>query len=178
MKMKAKNINLSRGLPKTGQTTEYRAGDDGTYQAGWWRGKNVANNKTRFVIKTIDGDVVVIDRATGLMWAADGNEAGCNGGVGLIWNAAIDYANALNFAGFTDWRLPDIDKLISIVDFGTLAPTIDEIYFTNTKTDYYWSSTTILSTPTSKYTVDFGSGISDSSAMGFPVALRCVRGGV
>ena len=56
----------SRGLPKTGQTVKYADGDDGDYEAGWWKGKLVSNNKTRFIQKRIDGDDIVFDRATGL----------------------------------------------------------------------------------------------------------------
>ncbi|GAG60614.1 unnamed protein product, partial [marine sediment metagenome] len=49
MDMRTKHIALTRLLPKTGQVTEHDEGDDGTFQAGWWRGKTVANNKTRFI---------------------------------------------------------------------------------------------------------------------------------
>ena len=80
MKMKAYDKILTRGLPKTGQSVVYSAGDDGTYQSGWWRGKLNANNKVRYIAKTIGGDDVVIDRATSLMWAADGTAAGCGSG--------------------------------------------------------------------------------------------------
>ena len=71
---------ISRGLPKTGQTTSYITTDDGDTEIGWWKGLTDAQNRTRFVSVTISGGDVVIDRATGLMWSADGNEAGCNNG--------------------------------------------------------------------------------------------------
>ncbi|GAJ23406.1 unnamed protein product, partial [marine sediment metagenome] len=100
-----------------GQITSYRNGDDGEYEAGWWRGRLNADNKTRFIAKTIGGGSVVIDLATGLMWPADGVAAGCNNGVALSWEAAIDYALSLDFAGFTDWRIPNVKELASIIDF-------------------------------------------------------------
>jgi len=45
---------------KSGQTTEYYAGDDGTYQAG------LARSYTRD-----DGNGIVTDNATGLQWQDD-----------------------------------------------------------------------------------------------------------
>ncbi|KKL08907.1 hypothetical protein LCGC14_2571200, partial [marine sediment metagenome] len=117
---------LTRGLPKTGQTITYHSEGDGAYQAGWWKGKLNVNNKTRFVLKTINGDKVVIDRATGLMWAADGDEAGCNESGILYWDEALPYAYNLTFAGFSDWRIPNINELGSIINFGKETPAIDQ----------------------------------------------------
>jgi len=49
---------LSRGLPKTGQETSYFSGDDGEYEAGWWSGLLNANNRTRFIVESINGDEI------------------------------------------------------------------------------------------------------------------------
>ncbi|GAH35530.1 unnamed protein product, partial [marine sediment metagenome] len=76
MDMDTGQVILSQGLPKTGQETEYREGDDGTYEFGWWKNRLNANNKTRFIAKTIGVHAVVIDLATGLMWPADGDDFG------------------------------------------------------------------------------------------------------
>lgn len=133
---------LTRGLPKTGQEVSYANYDDGTYEAGWWLGLLNAANRTRFITKTLDGDDVVIDLATGLMWARDGDAAGCDVGLTKIWNIALNYMNLLDFAGFTDWRLPNILELYSLVDWTKYNTSIWDV-FTNTKyDDYYWSSTT------------------------------------
>ena len=169
---------LSRGLPKTGQVTEYVAGDDGTYEAGWWLKRLNANNRTRFVAKTIDGDVVVFDRATGLCWAADGDEAGCNNGDTITWANAIAYANGLDFAGFTDWRVPNINELLSILDFSTISPTITEPPFINTVSAEYWSSTTYSGLTTWGYYVIFDNGGCAIKPKTDTYQLRCVRGGI
>lgn len=132
---------FSRGLPKAGQVIEHVAGDDGTYEAGWWVKRLNANNLTRFIPKTIGGDAVVIDRATGLWWAADGNAAGGKNGVISTWPDSINYANALDFAEHTDWRIPNIIELASLWNLGITAPIIHQSYFTNIKT-ILWSSNT------------------------------------
>ena len=176
--MKAEKLILSRLLPKTGQSTQYKFGDDATYQAGWWRGKTVATNRTRFIAKTIGGDDVVIDLATGLMWAADGNEAGCNNGTDLSWDAGITYANALDFAGFTDWRVPNIKELISIHDYSIDVPALQEPPFSNTKTETYWASTTLNPQTTWAWAVNADDGLTEQHSKLIPKYLRCVRGGL
>lgn len=178
MKLAAYLISkLSRGLPKTNQTTEYQAGDDGTYEAGWWEGRSNANNRTRYISKTIEGDDVVIDNATGLMWAADGNEAGCSNGNTLLWASALGYANDLVFAGYSDWRLPNVRELMSIYRYETTAPPF-LIVFPNTAMLYYWASTTYKHITSSVWVVNFLNGESRYRAKTFYHRLRCVRNGL
>jgi hypothetical protein len=47
------------------------------------------------------------------MWPKDGTRAGYYSGGTRTWNEAIDWASGLNFAGHTDWRLPNINELKS-----------------------------------------------------------------
>ncbi len=166
---------LSRGLPKTGQRIEYSAGeDDGALERGWWVRKANITNRVRFLIKTLSGDDVVVDRATGLMWARDGNAAGCLFGAVSAWNGAQIYATGLNFAGFSDWSIPNIVELFSIVDFEIVQPVIWPP-FTNTQPERYWSSTTRLSSTTRAYYVKFTTGIVGDYLKTTPLYLRCVR---
>lgn len=133
---------ITRHLPKTGQTASYFPEDDGEFELGWWRGRLNANNKNRWLQKTIGGDDIVVDRATGLMWPADCTAAGGNMGAAIgTWTGAIVFAVALNFAGFTDWRLPNIYELFCILDYGS-APGWHQPPFANVINDHYWSSTT------------------------------------
>jgi len=176
--MKGKRAIITRLLPKTGQTTVYQAGDDGAYQAGWWKGRTIALNKTRFVAKTIGGDDVVIDRATGLMWAADGNKAGCNNYGILAWEAAIIYAEALTFAGFSDWRVPNIIELITILNYTSYNPAINETLFPNTHASKFSTSTTYISTTANSWSVSFLNGYIYHYPKTDELRLRCIRGGI
>lgn len=176
--METKEVVLSRLLPKTGQGAVYRAGDDGTYQAGWWRGLEYNVNRPRFIRQTIDGDDVVTDLATGLMWAADGNEAGCNNGDVADWDTSIDYANGLDFAGFTDWRLPNKIELLSLIKWSAVSPMIYQSDFPNTQEGKYWSSTTWLVITAFAWYIDFADACLNVQTKVSDGYLRCVRSGL
>lgn len=123
------------GLPKTGQVIEYLANDDGAYKKGY------PKKPPRF---KDNGDGTITDMATGLMWVKVGNGPGCNNGVALAWSAAIAFCEGLNFAEHTDWRLPNIKELASIIDYSQKTPAIDLSFFPNTVSGDYWSGTTCI----------------------------------
>ena len=131
---------LTRGLPKTGQTSVILAGDDGTHQAGWWLGKKIADNRERFILKILDGEDVIIDLATGLMWPRNCRGDGAYIGERKKWPVMITYANGLTFATFSDWRMPNIFEFLTLMsyEYGVSAwPSI----FSNVIGDSYWTST-------------------------------------
>jgi len=96
-----------------------------------------------------NGDGTITDNATGLMWMQEDN------GEGVLWEDALSYAENFEYAGHTDWRLPDVKELQSIVDYTrspetTGSAAIDPLFncteITNEagEADYpfYWSGTT------------------------------------
>ncbi len=135
---------FSRHLPKTGQTVSYYVDDDGDSEAGW-------NIGERFIEKTISGDDIILDRATGLVWPKNQLGNGGNGGLLVAWSQAVIWGAGLNFAGWTDWRLPNILELISCMDYsrggGGGGANAWHTVFANTNTQQFWASTT-LRTPT------------------------------
>jgi hypothetical protein len=158
---------VAGGLPRTGQTIEFVDGDDGHYQKGFpLTGAKYTDN----------GDGTITDRGTNLMWVKDGAGAGCNGGVGLTWAAAIAFCEALDFAGHADWRLPNIKELFSIADIGRDTPAIDPL-FINTRSDYYWSSSTLVYATGNAWILfgDWG-GVSVTAKTPGTFYLRPVRG--
>lgn len=166
---------MSRGLPKTGATWSYRNGDDAYFQQGW----TILDNSVgaRFKAQTIGGDDIVIDRATGLIWARSFNQAGCNNNALITWNNAIDYAMALTFAGFSDWRIPNINELLSIRNWGTTP----DYYtgFTLGAPPHYdiWSSTSLAPYSAAAWLVSFSGGNVASALKTSTHYIRCVRGG-
>ncbi len=157
------------GTAKTGQTVSYDTGDDGSYQRGYPKtGPHYTDN----------GDGTVTCHGSGLIWAKDGNGAGCFNGGSKNWADALSWAEGLSFAGKSDWRLPNIKELFSILDFSVENPAIDEVFFPNTQGDHYWSSTTPASSTFRAFVVDFEEGVAiDESKLGSK-KVRAVRGGV
>jgi hypothetical protein len=107
---------------------------------------------------------------------ATGNSAAFCGGNATSW---IGQVNAEVFAGFSDWRVPAREELLTIVDTsvatcGSGTPCIDPI-FGPTQASFYWSSTEISEFFTWDVSFFDGFAVSDIKFVNFHV--RAVRGG-
>jgi len=131
-------IGLRAPVPKTGQTTSYRPGDDGHLEKG------VAWPTPRF---TDNGDGTVTDNLTGLIWLKNANCFGTR-----TWTQALSDAHTLNSGecGLSDgssageWRLPNVRELQSLIDYGRWDPALPSGHpFTGVQSNFYWSSTTV-----------------------------------
>lgn len=176
--MQFRKYIFSRGVTKTGQIAVAVGGDDATYQAGWWLKRSVANNRDRFVVKGEEDNILVFDRATGLMWAGDGDGDGCNGGDAIAWSDAIIYAEALVFEGFNDWRIPNIKEVQSILNYSKFSPPVDEPPFAHTGSVDYWSSTTVKADLLNAWYVSGATGGLYHEAKTKINYVRCVRLGI
>lgn len=159
-----------RGVLKTGQSSSYHTGDDGQYEKGRAFNRQTADPAG-------NGEIVTIDNVTGLMWASDGNGAGCFSGGTRTWTEALDWAEGLTFAGYSDWRLPNRRELESLVDAGRENPAIDAAYFPNTVSDYYWTGTTYQSTTSMAWIVYCRYGNVDPTSKIGAYYVRAVRRG-
>jgi len=91
--------------------------------------------------------VMVRDNVTGLIWEVKTDDGSIHDKDNTyMWHSAQDvFIAALNnteFGGHSDWRLPNIKELKSIVNYGSYNPSINTFYFPSTVSSYYWSSTT------------------------------------
>lgn len=136
-------------------------------------------NEQHYTVTSVAGGDVVSDDATGLLWQRD-TATGT-----YAWDQAVAYCEALDLGGQTDWRLPAMIELVSIIDFGNVGPAIDEVAFPNALppqpgVHVFWSAT-----PSSSFTsgrpwdVDFGFGETfNFDPVNTPYLVRCVRGPV
>ena len=137
-------------LPKTGQTTSFRAGDDGDLQRG------VAWPDPRFTVTTNGTDEVVTDHLTGLMWVRAPSSQQWNWTFAFVAMANI---NGSAYAGYSDWRMPNLHELQSLIDYGQLSPALPAGHpFTNIVLSRYWSSTTSAGNETGAWSVSMGAG--------------------
>ncbi|TXT33631.1 MAG: Fibronectin type III domain protein, partial [Comamonadaceae bacterium] len=51
----------------------------------------------------------------------------------------VQDVNAVGLCGASDWRMPRVNELEGIADFGRVNPAIDPTYFPNTSSSYFWS---------------------------------------
>ncbi len=113
---------------------------------------------------------VVEDSVTGLMWQKNGNAAGSK-----TWNNAKNYCANLSLWWYSDWKLPNVKELESIVDFSKKNPSIETSKFTNTVSRYYWSSTTYSNGTGYAWGVYFYYGYSSYYSKTNYKYVRCVR---
>jgi len=118
------------------------------------------------------GANTVKDYDTGLMWQ-DNSDAKT---IKRDWQGAKAYCQELTLTGYSDWRLPTIKELHSIVDITREYPAIKKI-FKNVASKDYWSATEYLPYAKKAWRVDFGVGSSYHAADMFKeFFVRCVRG--
>lgn len=132
-----------------------------------------------------NGDGTVADSATGLMWQQ------ADDGVAREWESALAYCEALDLAGYADWRLPDVKELQSIVDYTRSPATngsaaIDPLFSTSGIIDeggeanwpFFWSSTTHASIEagTAAAYVAFGEALGWMQRAGGDYVLHDVHG--
>jgi hypothetical protein len=119
-------------VSKTGQTIVSYTRDDGY----WQQAVGVSWPDPRF---TDNGDETITDNLTGLMWTKNANLISSN-----LWEDAVDFCNNGEWAGYTDWRLPNLRELQSLMDYGEDEPALPAgytTYFINVQSLNYWSST-------------------------------------
>jgi hypothetical protein len=109
------------------------------------------------------GEPVVTDGVTGLLW--QGCAAGQSGSICSAtasthtWQESLAYCERLDWGGRTDWHLPDIEELASIVDDRRPSPAIDVAAFPETPPGgTFWSSSSYAGEPSMAWAVAFGSG--------------------
>jgi hypothetical protein len=129
---------------------------------------------------------VVLDRATCLVWQRKDparDMASCalmraDIPSALCWSAAQAYCDGLALDGQSDWRLPTVSELQTIIasppPTGPVVPTVDHDAFPEAVANLYWSSE---SSGGKVHCADFNGGppTSNTGPDG-PQALRCVRG--
>ncbi|MFM8411922.1 MAG: DUF1566 domain-containing protein, partial [Alphaproteobacteria bacterium] len=184
------------GLLKTGQTTSYGAGSDGNLQKG--AAQSFTDN----------GDGTVTDNRTGLMWEKKSDDgsihdqdnvytwwSGAPTIIGPAMNGTMvsQFLATLNtapcFAGYCDWRIPNRNELLSIINLETYLPATFAAFNTSctvgctvtacscTRNGHYWSSSTYQYYPNYAWGVYFSSGYDFDYDKTLGYYVRAVRGG-
>ncbi len=182
-------------FPNTGRlywsATTFARGTDYALRTSFYRGNSGEISKsTKRLVRAVrggsssvpafidNGDGTVTDMATGLMWVqASADTDGDGTPDTMSWQDALAWCENLELASYSDWRLPDINELHSIVDHTRDIPTIDTTFFPHSG-GLYWSATTsAVGTGSAAWRLDFSKGDIFSSGKSSDYRVRCVRGG-
>ncbi len=134
---------------------------------------------------TSNADGTVTDQATSLVWDAcplgqSGTGCATDSATSLSWPATLDAAKAKNteaYKGHTDWRVPNIKELESLVGITAASPAIDTAAFPATPAGFFWSSTSFAPGPASAWVVNFYNGDSYANSRTITSYVRLVRSG-
>lgn len=190
-------LAAAQPFPATGQTTCWSAGfeipcagtgQDGEIQAG------------ATLSYTDNGDGTITDNNTRLMWAKKSDDGTIHDQDNTYtWASAHSFFIAVlnaggGFAGYTDWRLPNIKELQSIVNYENAGPAVSAAFNTGCAAactvltcsctrgilmppfSLYWSSTPSLFGEV--WTVDFLNGGTFTFDEDSTQHVRAVRGGL
>ena len=154
-------LSMPSGILKTGQTTSYTTGDDGTYQKG--------------VARTFGG-------TTGLVWqrcsGGQNFDHSCSGTATFYtWAQANTYCSSLGLLG-KSWRLPTYNELANLAEYNySTGPTINSILFPNTVANNYWSSSAYLKLTNNAYLINFDYGfVGTTNKANTDGYVRCIYG--
>src|SRR5213593_3490672 len=183
-------------LPATGQTTCWDSSGNAISCAG--TGEDGEDRKGAPLAYDDNGNGTVTDLNTGLVWEKVSDDGTVHDKDNLYsWANAftgrVATLNATSFAGHTDWRLPNVRELQSIVNYQSSNPMVSSAFKTNcapgcpatgcscTASGNYWSSTSSVSSPSRAWFVSFRYGnvdaFSSSGSKSVAAFVRAVRGG-
>lgn len=202
----AVNSGTTASFPVTTNTGYTRSSTvGGTCPSGTWSGETyttgtiTSNCSVSFNFTPIQNDATVMWQ--GREWQKSGSDHGMN------WAAANAYCDYITDGGYTDWVLPTIEELRSLIvcSNGTqvtggydlnivthpyscedgnstsyTSPTIAPAFNSSAINSYQsliWSSTVSSASPTYAWGVYFSSGAVSYASKNIATLVRCVRGG-
>lgn len=112
-----------------------------------------------------NGDGTVTDKNTGLIWQKDTADTNKDGSITsddyptgdkMTWQETVDYCDGLVFGNRSDWRLPDVMELESLVDYSGAVTGVNAAF--NCASGRYWSSDFPAELPALAWAVGFPAG--------------------
>ena len=146
-------VNITDGEISGGLRSYYR------HYAICVRGNTLPQNT--FNIK----EDIVTDEVTNLDWTHDFVSS-------KTWDEALNYCETLDYGSATDWRLPNINELRTLVNVEDIRPASN---FPDINWIDYWSSTSYWGNAEGVWTVDMEYGWSSPQYKTSSFAVLCVR---
>ncbi|MEW6078530.1 MAG: DUF1566 domain-containing protein [Thermodesulfobacteriota bacterium] len=186
-------------VPDTGQTTCYDLSGNAynrcPYEGDEFYGQDACYdiNEPSYTKLDAGGNVLssratswsmVRDNVTGLIWETKTNDGGIHDkDNAYTWHDAEDVfiaqLNADGFGGYTDWRLPTLEELRSIVNYGDFIPSVDSYYFPLIMADMssrHWTASPAAFDTNFAWRLYFYNGVDDATNKGDQWSAIAVRG--
>lgn len=161
--------NAGGGIGNHPKTETISAG--GTHRFHARAVRSVAPPETLTSRFLIQSNGTVIDAMTDLQWQQVApNDT-------LTWEQALNYADTLSLAGYTDWRLPNCKELHSINQENIINPSVDPAWSSVSSARKWWSSTTLLNDPQKAWYLYTRFGITTYDLKSLKHSVRVVRSG-
>jgi len=108
-------------------------------------------------------------------WTGTTNGGFCYDKTNCDTEKYIQQVNNETLCGASDWRLPTVQELSSLISFNRYDAAIDEDYFPNTQSKHFWSIHTKMGVTTHAWYVHFYNGAIDSAEYTEGKYVRLVR---
>jgi hypothetical protein len=108
-----------------------------------------------------NGDGTATDASLGLVWmrcsvGQTWSSETCSGNASkLTWQQALQAAHGFEYAQQAGWRVPNMKELASLTERSCVRPAINELFFPNTSSDDYWTSTPSVIDPKRAWVIAF-----------------------
>ena len=129
------------------------------------RGEEIFSDSV-FTEETLSGKVVVADTVTGLQWTKEYATS-------VNWQNALGHCEGLNYGGHTDWRLPNMDELKTLINDTIYSPAST---FPDMPSQDFWSSSSYVGNAETSWRVGFDQGLLGTTNKSMTTLYaRCVR---
>ncbi|MEZ4226007.1 MAG: DUF1566 domain-containing protein [Polyangiaceae bacterium] len=176
-------FQFAPGGNATGTITTSTVGGAGHFALDFATGSYMTvNDGAAFHLRCVKGSIdgglqpvtactdLVRDTRTRLVWLRKSD------GLKRPWIDALNHCASLNLYGKTDWRLPSVKELASLLDRSRVEG-IDKSLFDTDEKAFHWTSTPLRDGLADAWTVRFGAYTPLLRSKGEENPALCVRGG-
>ena len=118
----------------------------------------------------IKSENIVIDISKNMMWQDNSDNLSYK----TTWIMSKEYCATLSLNGYTDWRLPNIKELQTVVDIREKNIAINK-EFKFTVPSSYWSNSADITNKTKSWYVGFETGATYRDSKDYDCYVRCIR---
>lgn len=122
------------------------------------------------LLASLNASDLIYDNTTSALWQNTKE----NSHLTMTHKQAKDYCSRLTIEQYSDFRLPTVKELQTLVDFNKRKPAILSA-FNHVASDVYWSSTIDVYRNDSVWAVDFKTGSVKSTGTTYDRHIRCVQ---